>query len=428
MTDGLPVTADLPGRFLQSLRRLVGGEQEDWIFEPKRKGQALGLAVSGGGDSMAMLHLAAASGLALRVVTVDHGLRAGAAAEAAGVGRVCAGLGLPHEVLCWHWDGRGNLQDAARRGRRAVMAGWAQRVGVGAVALAHTQDDVAETFLMRLARGAGVDGLSAMAARWDEAGVVWLRPLLGVSRAELRLYLTGIGAAWVEDPSNDNDRFDRVRMRKAMVGLGDLGLTAARLAEVAGHQAQARQALERAADQAFARCAVVQGNAVRLDVATLAREAPEVQRRVLMQATLQLVPSDYAPRGPALQALLGQVLAGKAATLAGLRFQVTRTGAWFYREYKAVAGLICGADGLWDGQWRITGDLPAGGEMRALGAGIAACKAWRATGLPRGAVMASPALWLGEALLAAPFACFGPGYGITPLFLAARCHHSMLSH
>ena len=115
----------------------------------------MGLAVSGGGDSMAMLHLAAASGLPVRVVTVDHGLRAGAAAEATEVGRICAGLGLPHEVLRWHWDGCGNLQDAARRGRRAVMADWAQRVGVGAVALAHTQDDVAETFLMRLARGAG---------------------------------------------------------------------------------------------------------------------------------------------------------------------------------------------------------------------------------------------------------------------------------
>ncbi len=383
------------------------------IFGSERKGQAFGLAVSGGGDSMAMLHLAVELGWALRVVTVDHGLRPEAAAEAAAVGRVCAGLGLPHVVLPWRWDGRGNLQDAARRGRRAVIAGWAVEAGVDAVALGHTRDDVAETFLMRLARGAGVDGLAAMSGDWVEDGVRWVRPMLAVSRAELRAYLVGEGVGWFEDPSNDNDRFERVRVRKAMAGLLDLGLGAARLAEVAGHLGAAREALERAALSAFERVVQVVGPATRLNVGALAGEAAEVQRRVMGLVFARIAGAGYAPRGAAVQGFLGRVLDGRAATLAGVRFQVTRTGAWVFREAQAAA---VPAGQVWDGHWRILGDRLEGAEVRALGAGIALCPGWRETGLPRAALLASPALWAGERLLAAPHAGFGPGYSVISLF------------
>jgi tRNA(Ile)-lysidine synthase len=213
-----------------------------------------------------------------------------------------------------------------------------------------------------------------------------------------------------------------------MVGLRDLGLTPVRLAEVAGHLAQARQALEQVAGQAAARCLVVQGNALRLDVAALADEPAEVQRRVVAGALSRVASPGYAPRGVALQAFLARVLAGQNATLAGVRFQTTRTGAWFFREYKAVADLVCDAGALWDGQWRVISDLPVGAELRALGAGIALCPGWRQTGLPRAALMASPALWVGETLVAAPLAGFGAGFRATPLFLAAPPQQSILSH
>jgi tRNA(Ile)-lysidine synthase len=167
---------------------------------------------------------------------------------------------------------------------------------------------------------------------------------------------------------------------------------------------------------------------LRLDVAALKAEPAEVQRRAIASALARLVPPGYAPRGVALQALLARVLAGRPATLAGVRFQPTRTGAWFFREYKAVADLVCDPAALWDGQWRVTGDLPEGAEVRALGAGIAVCPDWRQTGLPRAALMASPALWVGEALLAAPLAGFGAGFRATPLFLAAAPQQSILSH
>ena len=137
---------------------------------PDARPTALGVAVSGGGDSVALLCLmadwAAPREVRLAAATVDHGLRPEAAAEAAGVAALCGRLGLAHATLRWEgWDGRGNLMDAARRARRRLLADWAAEQGLAAVALAHTRDDQAETVLMRLARGAGVDGLSAMAGK-----------------------------------------------------------------------------------------------------------------------------------------------------------------------------------------------------------------------------------------------------------------------
>lgn len=385
---------------------------------------SLALAVSGGGDSMAMLHLA--TGLQVRVVTVDHGLRPEAAAEAAGVGRVCAVLGLPHQILHWHWDGRGNLQDAARRGRRAAIAAWAQAVGVRAVALAHTQDDLAETFVMRLARGAGVDGLAAMVPQWQEAGVTWLRPVMGVTRGALRDCLRDVGGDWVEDPSNDNLRFDRVKVRKVLAVLQPLGVTLQRLAEVAGHLAEARAALEAVTEQLAAQALHEVAGAVRMDRVLLAGAAPEVQRRLVLRVIGGIAPDFYAPRGPAVQALLARLLAGQGGTLAGCRFQVSRGQLWAYREARAVAGLVCATGQVWDGRWRLTG--PEGHEVRALGDGLALCADWRSVGVPRGALLASPALWQGPRLIAAPHAGLNPGNGAISLFAVRQMQQTTLSH
>ena len=142
----------------------------------------LGVAVSGGGDSVALLLMLAtvARGRPLAAVTVDHGLRPESGDEAAAVEALCAARGIPHATLRWNgWDGAGNLQDRARQARRTLIGAWARANGIGAVALGHTLDDQAETFLMRLARGSGVDGLSGMAPATRAEGVLWLRPLLG---------------------------------------------------------------------------------------------------------------------------------------------------------------------------------------------------------------------------------------------------------
>ncbi len=131
----------------------------------------LGIAVSGGSDSLALLHLMVEWGRApLRCVTVDHRLRDASAEEAAQVAEICAALGIAHDTLTWDgWDGQGNLAAEARRARYALLADWAVTHGLTGIALGHTQDDIAETLLMRLARRAGVDGLAAMPQRRSEA-------------------------------------------------------------------------------------------------------------------------------------------------------------------------------------------------------------------------------------------------------------------
>ena len=392
----------------------------------------LGLAVSGGGDSMAMLHLAVAAGLRPDVVTVDHGLRVEAAAEAAMVGQVSAGYGLRHDTLRWQgWDHSGNLQNEARKARRRLMAEWALGRGVGAIALAHTQDDVGETFLMRLARGAGVDGLAAMAPVWAEAGVTWVRPMLAMTRAELRAWLTWQGLTWAEDPSNENLAFDRIKVRKALPALGAMGLTSARLAEVAGHMAEARLALEQATQAASVQTLSLNANAVCIDPLHLADETPEVQRRLILRVIAHLSPAEYGPRGPAVQALLARVVAGKPATLAGCRFVPDRKRLcfWAFREVKAVADQVCRPDQLWDGWWRITGPAPDGAQVRILGSGIALCPDWRAAGVPRAALLASPAVWLHDSLIAAPHAGFRAStYSAVPLHPWLGRNVNTLSH
>ncbi|MEO0682071.1 MAG: tRNA lysidine(34) synthetase TilS, partial [Pseudomonadota bacterium] len=200
----------------------------------------LGIAVSGGSDSTALLLAAArAPGLRVEAATVDHRLRPEAAAEARAVAALCARLDLPHETLVWHdAPGRGNLAQAARDARAALLADWAARRGLGAVALGHTLDDQAETLLMRLARGSGLDGLSAMRPRSERAGAVWLRPALSLRREALRAALRAEGEGWIDDPSNDDRSRDRIRTRDALKTLAALGIDAQGLGAAAERLAE----------------------------------------------------------------------------------------------------------------------------------------------------------------------------------------------
>lgn len=362
---------------------------------------------------MALLHLAVAAGCRVAVATVDHGLRPEAAAEAAAVAQVCAGLGVAHRVLRWHWDGQGNLQDAARRGRLALLADWARGQGVAAVALGHTQDDVAETFLMRLSRKAGVDGLAAMAARREVAGMVFLRPLLAVSRAELRAWLGARGIGWAEDPSNSNPRFERVRARAAVAALADLGVGADDLAALAQRMADVRAALEVQVAEAAARVARIVAGDVLIDGAGFMTLPVEIRRRLLLAAVLWINSAEYGPRGADLERFRLAAEGGRAATLAGCQMAVAKGVLRLGREPRAVAGVTGVVGALWDGRWRVSGPDSKGLTVAALGDhGLLSCPDWRLSGLPRRTLLASPALWQQGVLVAAPLAGCGAGWQV----------------
>ena len=179
-------------------------------------GGKLGLAVSGGPDSLAMLLLAeAAIPGEFEVATVDHGLRPEAADECALVQSICAERELACAVLRVE-VGEGNLQEQARRARYFALADWARERGLAAVLTAHHADDQAETLLMRLNRGSGLAGLAGVRPVANFRNVAVVRPLLGMRRADLADLVEASGIDFATDPSNDDDAFDRVRMRKAL--------------------------------------------------------------------------------------------------------------------------------------------------------------------------------------------------------------------
>ncbi len=387
-----------------------------WIgsaFVPKPPPK-IGVAVSGGGDSMALLHLyqrwAMHSGHKIAVVTVDHGLRPEARAEAEAVAAYCAEAGISHDILTWSgWDGAGNLQAKAREARYGLLADWAKANDIGGVALGHTQDDIAETFVMRLARKAGVDGLAAMDKQWDADGVRWVRPLCFVAREELRDYLTRHGVDWVDDPSNDDPQFERVRVRQALAGLADLGIDTETLQQTAFNLQMARSALEHyTLIEADTHIEQVGGDII------LKRKPPlpsEIERRLFSKAVQWVGRRAYPPRSSQLEQLERGLATVEKATACGC--VVVREGRHIciMREHAAVNDLTCPSDGIWDGKWRLDGPHAEGLMIRALGeTGLSVCPGWRETGFRRASLIASPAVFSGENLIAAPLAGFENGW------------------
>ena len=293
---------DLPARFAAALEAVPAG----------LRAGPIGLAVSGGSDSIALLRLAhqwaARSGASLIVLTVDHRLRRASAAEAATVAALCERLGLPHQTL--HWQAPEARQSAARRARHALLAGALNSAGGQLLLTGHTADDQAETFLMRARQGSGWYGLACMRAlsispAWPEGAGVWIaRPLLGERRAHLRAWLSGQGSGWSDDPSNQNPAFERVRVRALLSGPGDT-ITGRLLV------CQNRFALLRAIEDAA--LADWLGHSV-----TLSPEGAVFAR-------LDTLPPERAARalGTLIQCLAGRETPPRAGNLAGLIARIT---------------------------------------------------------------------------------------------------------
>lgn len=386
------MAADPGSRVFEALDRLAG------------TATTLGLALSGGGDSTALMHLAAdwargrAPRVALKAATVDHRLRPESGGEAAAAAAAAGRLGIPHATLVWE-DGpepSGNLAAQARGARLRLLGDWAARERLDAVLLGHTRDDVAETMLMRLGRGAGIDGLAAMAERREAAGAVWLRPLLGTGRAELRDWLAAFGIAWIEDPTNEDVTRDRARIRRAVA---TLGLDPARIADSARHLATVRRTLGRIVWQE-ARTATVTLGAVAIDRARFDGLLPELRRVLLLALVRTVMAGGYPPRHAAQGAALDALARGGRATLGGTLVTLSERELSVIREPAAAERAApLTADGVWDGRWRIE-DLPPGCEIRAFGLENAARLQGRRPATELAAT--TPGLWRGGSPVGGP--------------------------
>lgn len=274
----------------------VGRREAADLFAGLSDEARLLVAVSGGPDSVGLLALLAEWARepgrpALHAATVDHGLRAASATEAEDVAALCAQLGVPHSMLLW--DGAKpvtGLQERARTARYALLADEAQRLGGAVLVTAHTQDDQAETLLMRMARGSGPSGLAAMRERVSKGQAMLARPLLGVSKARLVATAQARGLSFVTDPSNGDPRFERVRWRTLMPGLADEGLSAERLALLARRIARLDQAAAQRAQALLPELllpelvAVESGPVLRLRFSALLAEPEEIGLRVVALA------------------------------------------------------------------------------------------------------------------------------------------------
>jgi tRNA(Ile)-lysidine synthase len=317
-------------RFRRDLVALTGGAPTS--------SRMLGLGVSGGPDSMALLLLAAAAFPgAVRAATVNHGLRPEAADEAALVAGVCAQLGVPHAMLAPLPDSQfvGNVQQRARMLRYSRLSHWAKPFEgpqtVYWVAVAHQRDDVAETLLMRARRGSGVGGLAAMRRSRSidaprESGVLLVRPLLDWSRAELAAVPACLGVAVAHDRSNIDPRYDRARMRALIEASPEL--VPSRLALSAQNLRHAEDAIEWAVQRELSRFQTDDEENIWFDPSGLPYE---IRRRMVRRAVQHvrfenlLLFDMWHEQG--LDRLVATLDGGGTGTIAGVKATAKR-GEW----------------------------------------------------------------------------------------------------
>ena len=276
------------------------------------------VAVSGGGDSLALMHLllkfAKARGLAAPIVlTVDHGLRENSARDAKQVLAWAKQAGLAAHLLTWRGPKpKSGIEAQARQARYRLMGDFLVKNGIATLFVGHNLDDQVETFLLRLARGSGLDGLAGMAGRapWPVpgfSGLALVRPMLGFGRDQLRAYLSGLDQAWLDDPMNDDAAFDRVKIRKVRAALTGAGLTAGRIAAAASHLARARESLEIMTGAVLQRAARKSPGGILLDPAALAAAPREVGLRSLASVLMAVGGQAYRPRFESLERLFDQI-------------------------------------------------------------------------------------------------------------------------
>lgn len=397
--------------------RPIGNAELGALFGGFAPLKRLALAVSGGADSLALMLLIRRwretlhTGPHVLVLTVDHGLRAGSAAEAAMVAREAARLGFAHRTLVW--DGAkpdSRIEERAREARYRLLADACREAGIADLLAAHHRDDQAETVLMRLGKGSGLAGLAGMRpSRELGDGLRLHRPLLGLSRSRLAATVAEAGLTPVVDGSNADPQFARPRLRALAGALDAAGLPAAGIAASAERLAAADAAVDHYVDRFLAEAVAIDGLAVaRIDRRRLCDAPREVRQRALRRVIATVGDGGWPPvRRPRLVALEAAIVSGGVRrTLGGAvvtgeddRIVVHREPGRSVPLHVAVSG---GQAGVWDRRfaYRVEGEgdftlAPLGEDgRRELGL--------KSSLAPRGALAALPALRLGGDIVSVP--------------------------
>jgi tRNA(Ile)-lysidine synthase len=398
-------------------------------------------AVSGGGDSLALLfllkeHLARHEpGIEPVAVTVDHGIRPEAAAEACAVAALCGDIGVSHRTMRWEGEKpAAGMQQAAREARYALLAEAAREAGAGLILTGHTLDDQLETFAMRKRRGDG-RGLAGIAPATLFDGRLWIaRPLLDVRREELRSFLRARGVAWHEDPSNKDPKYERARVRSLLADRSNPGAHERSIDEIRHAAAERIRVGMDAAALIRRHARRVSSGLYRLDrgfAGVGERDAAVYALRILLAVVGGRLQLPDVPRTAALLQLLSTPNA--RATLSRSVIEAREDGLYLRRELRGLppAGVARPGE-IWDGRYRIGAGMAQGVEIAPFGK--EAAEAWASSDdgdrpvLFRAALAAEPALLHGAECLghasatpvAGPWARFLPCFDLAPAVAVAE--------
>jgi tRNA(Ile)-lysidine synthase len=404
-------------RAAEAEHRIYTKQDCEKLFAVLRGERHIALAVSGGSDSMALLRLAdrwSNKSVKISVLTVDHGLRAEAAAEAAKVAEWGGLLGLEHQTL--RWEGtkpKTGLQAKARTARYDLLSSWCIANGVRFLLTGHTMDDQAETVLMRQQR---TDTAESLTGIWETAvwnGVNVFRPLLGQSRTGLRTYLSSLGQPWIDDPSNLDTRFERVRVRQTLDQEARPDLQKIELADIAERAGRAARAMALTTEQwingqltsypeGFG--AIPRAGFCELD--------PGLQRRVLQQLLLIYGAGNRAEPGELdylAKWIMGHGISRR--TLGGAVLACRQTSVLIGREWARIspdpAVVPDSRETLWDGRFLVK--APPKAQVVAVGRlhGIA-----RREDIPSFVQQSLPAVIVGDGRPIIPHLAAGDGVSV----------------
>lgn len=348
----------------------------DWFDRNGPETGPFALAYSGGGDSHALLCLAAdwcaRKDRTFDAFIVDHGLRPQSVGEAEIARQACEEIGVRARILRWQGEKPATgVQAAARQARHRLLADACRQAGIRHLLLAHTRDDQNETVWMRLQAGGDWRACAGMAASapspvWPDGRDLRLhRPLLDTSRAELRTWLTARGAVWIEDPSNTNAEFTRIAIRQRLSGLAEHGGLVDALSARATDLALLNAAEARAAARLAAQCVrLVSWGGAQISRAVYASARPVVRQRLLRELTLSLSGRAHPPRRESVAKLDTALADGLPATGGGVMLVPADAGMWMMRDRGAVLGRVdhpgldamalrAGEPEVWDGRFEI---------------------------------------------------------------------------
>jgi tRNA(Ile)-lysidine synthase len=400
--------------------RTIPPAEAEKLLAPLGRFPHIAIAVSGGPDSLALLYLAArwrrerGGEPGITALTVDHQLRSDSRLEAEMVAARAAAFGVKHAILTWSHAERADraLQARAREARYSLMASYCHAHDIPALATAHQLDDQAETLLMRLKRGSGLDGLAAIPEESFFAGIVLLRPLLDVPKDRLVATLREAGIDFASDPSNLDPRFERTTIRSDREAVDKLGFSAEAIARAARRLRRARVALEEASARFLTEHAKIgEAGYALIDRGALLSAPEEIALRSLARLLASVGGKPEPVRLSKIEALLAGLSEApqKTHTLGGCRIEPVGDDFGVFREIRGEGlpelSLRPGERALWDNRFSVTLGRKAAGPIvvRALGEAEAASERASSSpqldALPRRARLALPVGFSGEEIL-----------------------------